>query len=269
MKMLRETMLDMESRLYRDIYNLQQLIQSVLPSNARHYYPPPTREHYYQQRNPHTQQNQYREPSRDNKEVPVLKITTTTTEAPSIAPQVKTPTVINAIKLKSLESHNRKQKEKEGKPVIVEETTEKINPKNEYTYYWKLDQFPKVFQNARKHEIFSHVFNVKGLFLRIRAHMNYLESENLILDIEHLANVDNSEKMEIEISDGLVFKEIAEEKLFQYSFAILNQANPNHDLISPVYWNNENENFQIPNSMHLLSSYVKDHSILVKLVISF
>lgn len=140
--------------------------------------------------------------------------------------------------------------------------------KNEYTYYWKLESFPKVFIYAKKNEVFSHVFNVKGLFLRIRAAMNDIDDENLSLDIEHLANID-SEKMEIEISDGLVFQEIAEEKLFQYSFAVMDQFRPNHDLISPIYWNTDTDNFLVPNSVQLLANYVKNDSLLIKLVISF
>ncbi|KAG5682229.1 hypothetical protein PVAND_011594 [Polypedilum vanderplanki] len=258
MKMLKETLLDMESRLYRDIFNLQQLIERLLsPSNTRQYYSPSSSMY----------DNYYRDRINNHQMQTTLKTTLTTS---TITPT--TSTVINANKLKSLDTginNNRKQSKEKMKDNENMATKEKIKPKNEYVYYWKLDQFPKIFQNARKNEIFSHVFNVKGLHLRIRAHMNYLENENLLLDIEHLANIENNEKMEIEISDGFVFKEIAEEKLFQYSFSILNQINPNHDLISPVFWNNENENFKIPNSVHLLSSYMKDNSILIKLTISF
>lgn len=147
--------------------------------------------------------------------------------------------------------------------------TKTVPPKNEYTYYWKLENFPKVFTHAKKNEVVSHVFNVKGLFLRIRAILFHLENQNLILDIEHLANIENVDKMEIEISDGFVFKEIAEEKLFQYSFAIMDQANPNHDLISPIYWNIDSDNFLVPNSVHMLANYVKNDSLLIKLIITF
>lgn len=141
--------------------------------------------------------------------------------------------------------------------------------KNEFTFYWKLENFPKVFRHAKKNEVYSHVFNVRGLFLRIRASLQHLENQNLILDIEHLANVENADKIGIEISDGLVFQEIAEEKLFQYSFAIMDQTNPDHDLISPIYWNTEADHFLVPGSVHLLANYVKNESLLVKLIIMF
>lgn len=140
--------------------------------------------------------------------------------------------------------------------------------KSEYVYYWKLENFPKVFTVDMKNELFSHVFNVKGLFLRIRAVWNQIDG-NFMLDTEHLANVDNADKFEIEVSDGLVFKEIADEQLFQYSFAIMDQSKPNHDLISPIYSNTDSETFTIPNSLILLNNYVKNDSLLIKLIISF
>lgn len=122
---------------------------------------------------------------------------------------------------------------------------------------------------AKKNEIFSHVFNVKGLFLRIRAALYLHEDEDLIFDLEHLANVDNNEKMEVEISDGFVFKEIATENLFQYNFAIMDQRKPDHDLISPIYCNTDSDTYLIPNSVHLLANYIKNDSILIKVNIIF
>lgn len=197
----------------------------------------------------------------------------TTTETKTTTPLAKQPEVVNVMrnKLKSLDTGKGKHSTAapETTTATTTETPEMIPSKNEYTYYWKLDNFPKVFRHAKKNEMFSHVFNVKGLFLRIRAVLNHLETENLVLDIEHLANVENGGRMEIEISDGLVFKEIAEENLFQFSFAIMDQNRPNHDLISPIYWNTDSDNFLIPNSIHLLANYVKNDSLLIKLIIMF
>lgn len=154
-------------------------------------------------------------------------------------------------------------------PTTIDSHEPLTSTKMEYIYHWKLDNFPKVFTVDRKSEVFSHVFNVKGLFLRIRAAWNQLDEESLILDIEHLANVDNIDAFEVEINDGLVFKEIADEKLFQYSFAIVDESKPNHDLISPIYWNTDSDSFEIRNSLVLLSNYMKNDSVLIKLIISF
>lgn len=197
---------------------------------------------------------------------------------------LKQPEVVNVMKnkLKSLETVKKVSTKKvsvtttEAPLTTTQEpttTTEKATTseptKNEYTYYWKLENFPKVFTYAKKNEVFSHVFNVKGLFLRIRAVMRHLDDQNLAIDIEHLANIDEGDQMGVEISDGLVFKEIVDEKLFQYSFSIMDQTRPNRDLISPIYSNTDSDNFIVPNSLHLLANYIKNDSLLIKLIISF
>lgn len=239
--------------------------------------PAPPRQSY--QHNNNIQQT-YQETSTKRLIVPLKsssstsKPVTTTIESIFTTPFTKSPEVVNVMKnkLKSLDTN----KPKLIKKISIEPTTTTstkppatVPPKSEYTYYWKLENFPKVFNHAKKNEVVSHVFNVKGLFLRIRATLHHFENQNLILDIEHLANIENLDKMEIEISDGFVFKEIAEEKLFQYSFAIMDQTNPNHDLISPIYWNIDSDNFLVPNSVHLLANYVKNDSLLIKLIITF
>jgi hypothetical protein len=265
----------METRLYNDILRLQRMIENFLPQDSHRYYNSRDNNYY---RNDYEDIRFQREreyervvPNYKNNLKPPQKIqtsaqpssTTTTTTSTTKAPEVIFPMKNN---LKSLESPRNK------KPKIST-TTEKyleIKPTNEFTFYWKLDNFPRTFENAKKHEVFSHVFSIKGLYLRGRAVLNLFESETLLIDIEHLANVDNSEKMEIQVSDGLVFKEIAEEKLFQYSFAIMDQANPDKfDFKSPIYWNNDDDNFVITNSIYVLSNYLKDNALLIKITIKF
>lgn len=194
--------------------------------------------------------------------------TTTTTNLRRV------PEVINTNKLKSLDTSRNRQPNKVLTTTAPQKTTTtteatKIIPVNEYAYYWKLDNFPRAFQNAKKNEIFSHIFNVKGLYIRMRAELNLGQDEMLLLDIEHLAeNTENN--LEVEMSDGLIFKEIAEEKLFRYSFVVMDQNNPNNELVSPTYWNDDSDNYyKIPNSVHLLKSFLKDNSLLVKLIITF
>lgn len=291
---LRDTLSLIESRLRNELYDLKIMIQELLPRNYqppaqtyydrdyynqnyerkenRHQMSPPPKRNY----NENNLQQTYHEPSNSYKTFTTTKPVISTTA--NLMEATKQPEVVNAIKpmLKSLESSKVKSLKKSAS-IITTPATETTTPqpiapipmKNEYTYYWKLENFSNVFKHAKKNEKFSHVFNVKGLFLRIRAMLQHLDDENLILDIEHLANIENADKMEIEISDGLVFKEIAEEKLFQYSFAIMDLNKPNHDLISPIYWNTDTDNFLVPNSAFLLSNYVKNDSLLIKLIISF
>lgn len=276
---LRENLAGIEARLFDEIHYLKLMIRDLLPRNSQYLY-----DNYqnYRQRpmQSNYQQNKvqqtFSEPQKDNE---VIRNVTTPkpieTTSNNITP-LKTPEVVNVMKskLKSLKA-SRSQVEPvkqltsptpNATSVLI---TDAPPAKNEYTYYWKLENFPKTFIYAKKNEIFSHVFNVKGLFLRVRAMLRPFDEENLILNIEHLANIKNVDKMEIEISDGLVFQEIAEEKLFQYSFAIMDQTRPNHDLISPIYWNTEADNFLVPNSVHLLANYVKNDSLLIKLNIMF
>jgi hypothetical protein len=298
---LRENLEQLESRLHDELSSLKMMIQTLLPQGHRqqYYQPPPPPPQYRQNENhfnrnydtrhyddyrpdysprgtPYPQQN-YINPQQHRKEVSTPKTwttqkqfvslanpLTTTTEAETTTATKQPEVVVMRNKLKSLDTVKGK-----SSTTTTTEAPEIIPSKNEYTYYWKLDNFPKVFSSAKKHEVFSHVFNVKGLFLRIRAVLNHRESENLVLDIEHLANIDEGDKMEIEISDGLVFKEIAEENLFQYSFAIIDQTRPNHDLISPIFWNTDSDNFLIPNSVYLLANYLKSESLLIKLIITF
>jgi hypothetical protein len=296
---LRETLATLEDRLHYELHNLKIMIQSLMPNSfhqqsryenhQRDYYdsrdgfrvpdfqsrpsynrqipPPPVG-----RRENDVKESSYNEASSGRSRNFSTKPTklTTTTEATTTKSFTKAPEVFNVRRnnLKSLETGKKRSDDALPDSTTTAKPLDEY-PKNEFVYYWKLENFPKVFQHAKKNELYSHVFTVKGLFLRISAQLNHYDSDNLLLDIEHLANVDNSEKLEVEISDGLVFKEIAEEKLFQYSFSIMDQNRPNHDMISPVYWNTENENYLIPDSVHLLANYVKNESLLIKLIITF
>lgn len=288
---LRENLAAIESRLLDELYYLKLMIQDLLPRNS--YYNQPKQSYYYDNNQRHSfnapsyrpQPNaapqpvknyfqqifpensndryDYQERNSDRNGITQKPVQNFSTKA--LPP--KQPEVV--MRLKSLETNKSTKTVLSTSPAPTTTTADPPPAKNEYTYYWKLENFPKIFTHAKKNEVFSHVFNVKGLFLRIRAMLRHLDDQNLILDIEHLANIENVDKMEVEISDGLVFQEIAEEKLFQYSFAILDQSRPNHDLISPIYWNTETDNFLVPNSIHLLANYIKNEALLIKLIIIF
>lgn len=315
-----------ENRLLDEIYNLRNIVQSLVPNNNQQHHRN-NYDSYYDNNNvvPRYQQNYYRDQERsyknyDNRRNPYYRdnreynradeynrrqydddylyknkkyhehverttqsylkrnSTASTTET-FFENTRKAPEVVairsNNNMLKSLETPRESASKSmiptssTASPSTTEDNLEPLTPtKTEYIYYWKLENFPKVFTVEMKNEIFSHVFNIKGLYLRIRAVWNQMDG-NFMLDTEHLANVDNADKFEIEISDGLVFKEIAEEQLFQYSFAIMDQTKPNHDLISPIYSNTDSETFEIPNSLVLLNNYIKNDSLLIKLIVSF
>lgn len=270
---LKEDLLDLEDRLINELRHLKAIMLNEVPSNYQSSYDrnrnyfrevPQTPPRPVVDRNFHEFSSPKIAHVTQKPEVITTQgstTTTTSTIAPIVVPQVQ---------LKSLESPRNRIKMTTTEATT---TTTTLSPKNEYSFYWKLVNFPKVFMHAKKNEIFSDSFKIKGLTLRIRAHLNFEEKEELTLDTEQLANVDDSEKMEISIGDGLdglVFKEIVDEKLFQFSFEIIDQVNhPNNGFISPLYWNTENEGFLIENSIQMLSSYLKNDSLLIKVTISF
>ncbi|CAO1382800.1 unnamed protein product [Diamesa hyperborea] len=302
-KDVKESIAALEGRLLYELNNLRFMMQSLIPQN-------PQQQQYHHQQpyynnfnvpvhdyNPHQQHyqqynNQIQQPIESNSvynqtQAPVTKSSTTTikyetttrTTFPPLTTTSTTPAppkVIqqNSLFRKSLETNKNKiLKTQELEKRRLTTTTTKapvIASKNEYMFYWKLENFPKVFTSI-KSEVFSHTFNVKGLYLRIRAKLHHLESNNFILDLEHLANTNKDDKAsDIELFDGgFVFQEIASEKLFQYSFVILDQIRPKHDVLSPIYWNTDSDNFLIPNAIDFLNNYIKNDSILIKLIITF
>jgi hypothetical protein len=269
MEQLNKRFFDMEMKLSREIYELKLIIlRNIFPHDYREYL------------DDRFERTQYEplQSTQDNQERRRFETTTRNYEPPATTSEQSTPLmpqVFGTPQLKSLDTPRMRSKMQETTTETLQIPTTKIPEattsaptKNEYTYYWKLNNFPKAFEHAKNHEIFSHVFSVKGLFLRIRATL-LEDNENLILDTEQIANVENLERMEIEVSDGLIFKEIVEEELFQFSFEIIDQFNTNHNLISQIYRNNDIEGFSIPNSIHVLSNYLKNESLLVKLSITF
>lgn len=210
---------------------------------------------------------------------PIPPTTTTIISIPQTTPEFKTITTFKPLETtKSTTPYQSIRAKPEMKALTIRGSTVKptssserqrkiVSDSNELNYFWKLENFPKAFKNRNaKNEVYSYVFKVNGLRIRIRSSMDF--NEDLKLELEHLANVDDRE-MNVELFDGIVFKEIATEKLFQYHFVIIDTLRPNHDLISPIFWNTDSDGFLIHNSVSLLSSYTKNDSILVKLVISF
>ncbi|CAO1408543.1 unnamed protein product [Diamesa serratosioi] len=297
-KDVKESIAALESRLIYELNNLRFLIQSLTPQNhqqQQQYHPqynynnfnvpnsdynsPPSSYNHYQQPN-----NQIPQPIDSNSvynqtQAPVKKPSTTTikyqttirTTFPPLTTTTSTPAPPRVIQQNS--QFKKSLETNKNKIVKTTTTTTKepvIASKNEYMFYWKLENFPRVF-TVIKSEVFSHTFNVKGLYLRIRAKLDHLAYNNMILDLEHLANTSTDNKTsDIELFDGgFVFQEIASEKLFQYSFVILDQIRPKQDLLSPIYWNTDSDHFLIPNAIDFLNNYIKNDSIIIKLIITF
>lgn len=282
---LKEDLLVLEARLMNEMHHLKSMIQNafsrntqssyMMEQNRQNHYDVHQRANYYENSAP-LQPNHNSFPlktyqdDRGNQRFTTYPITTSTTPIPTTTTTtttttLRTSTIENQIQLKSLDTPRMRGK--------VRTETSTVAPKNEYSFYWKLVNFPKAFMHAKKNEIFSDTFKIKGLTLRIRANLNFEDDENFTLDTEQLADVQNADNIEISMGDGqdgLIFKEIVDEKLFQFSFEIIDQVHhPKHGLISPVYWNTDNDGFLIQNSIQMLSNYLKNDSLLIKLTISF
>lgn len=135
-----------------------------------------------------------------------------------------------------------------------------------FTYFWKIDNFTTKIKNNLT-EIISPIFTISGLHLRVKAILNYLNRDLLYLQIESVSLDVISNSSNIILETGNLFQEIETKKLFRHKIIILDQASAEQtDLISQEFLNT-NSGFMIPNSAISSSSYSKDDSILIKIII--
>lgn len=135
-----------------------------------------------------------------------------------------------------------------------------------FTYFWKIDNFTTKIKNNLT-EIISPIFTISGLHLRVKAILNYLNRDLLYLQIESVSPDVISDSSNIILETGNLFQEIETKKLFRHKIIILDQASAEQtDLISQEFLNT-NSGFMIPNSAISSSSYSKDDSILIKIII--
>lgn len=135
-----------------------------------------------------------------------------------------------------------------------------------FTYFWKIDNFTTKLKNNLT-EIISPIFTISGLHLRVKAILNYLNRDLLYLQIESVSLDVFSNSSNIILETGNLFQEIETKKLFRHKIIILDQASAEQtDLISQEFLNT-NSGFMIPNSAISSSSYSKDDSILIKIII--
>lgn len=137
-----------------------------------------------------------------------------------------------------------------------------------FTYFWKIENFTTKLKNNLT-EIMSPIFTISGLHLRVKAILNHLNRDFLYLQIESVSQEALLNSSNIILETGNLFQEIEIEtkKLFRHKIIILDQTGSEQtDLISQEFLNTNN-GFMIPNSAIASSSYSKDDSILIKIII--
>lgn len=167
-----------------------------------------------------------------------------------------------------------------------------------FTYYWRIENFTESLRRNLS-EIFSPVFSISGLHLRVKATLNHLNRDYLYLQVESvpLELIDDMSNIVLETGD--LFKEIETKKLFRHKIAILDQVScdtwffkhrtrdslkkqcnvtakmivfsvsqraPTSDLISQEFFNT-NSGFPVPNSAVSSEPFCKNDSVLIKIVI--
>lgn len=92
-----------------------------------------------------------------------------------------------------------------------------------FTYYWKIEHFSmKLKSNIST--ISSPIFAISGLFLRVTATFNHLNREFLHLQLEQLTTEKASNKSNIILKTGDLFKKIQTKIAFKHKIVILDQV---------------------------------------------
>ncbi|XP_037033425.1 uncharacterized protein LOC119072343 [Bradysia coprophila] len=135
-----------------------------------------------------------------------------------------------------------------------------------FTYYWRFENFTsKLKSNASF--IYSPIFSISGLNLRVKATLNHLNRDYLYLQLESVPHTfadDISSNIILETGD--MFKEIETKKFFRHKIVIMDQGTPTSDLISQEFLNTKS-GFPVPNSAIKSAPYAKDDNILIKVVV--
>ncbi|KAJ6647137.1 hypothetical protein Bhyg_02357 [Pseudolycoriella hygida] len=135
-----------------------------------------------------------------------------------------------------------------------------------FTYYWRFENFTSKLKSNASY-IYSPIFSISGLNLRVKATLNHLNRDYLYLQLEsvpHAVNEDVSSNIILETGD--MFKEIETRKFFRHKIVIMDQGTPTSDLISQEFLNTKS-GFPVPNSAVKSPPYAKNDNILIKIVI--
>ncbi|CAD7081586.1 unnamed protein product [Hermetia illucens] len=134
-----------------------------------------------------------------------------------------------------------------------------------FAYYWKLDKFT---QKLKSNVSIDHspMFAILGKRLRLKAVFNHLNRDFLYLLVENASNV-RDEFQSVFLETGNMFKPLQTKFKFKHKIAVLEQTTTsNLDLESQEFTSIES-GFLIPNSALLTNSYLKNDTILVKLIV--
>lgn len=92
-----------------------------------------------------------------------------------------------------------------------------------FTYYWKIEHFSEKLKSNIS-TINSPIFSISGLFLRVTATLNHLGRDYLHLQLEQVTSGKGTDKSNIILKTGDLFKKIQTKVEFKHKIAILDQV---------------------------------------------
>lgn len=92
-----------------------------------------------------------------------------------------------------------------------------------FNYYWKIEQFSEKLK-SNVTTLNSPIFSIAGLYLRVKAMLNHLGREFLVLQLEQLTVDKAGDKSNMILKTGDMFKKISNRVVFKHEIVILNQV---------------------------------------------
>ncbi|BFF98690.1 uncharacterized protein DMAD_06776 [Drosophila madeirensis] len=141
-----------------------------------------------------------------------------------------------------------------------------------FTYYWKLDNFTSRIEDLSTSTVNSPVFSIRGKSLQLKCTFHYLNRELLNLQLGYAQLLPPGEQKNIALDMGGIFKTMkhwTDDTPFKHKISILDQ-NYSHrkakDLGSQELTKLET-GFSIPNSALLGSTYIKQNTLLIQIIL--
>lgn len=136
-----------------------------------------------------------------------------------------------------------------------------------FTYFWRLENITTRLLDG-EHSVTSPVFTISDLNLRIVATINYMGRDFLNIRIEQVSDdfVRSHKKSGVVLETGKLFQRIEVKKQFKHKVIIIDQGTPATDLISQDFWD-ASSGFQIPTNTITGTRYVKNDTVLIRVVI--
>ncbi|XP_022215474.2 uncharacterized protein LOC111069639 [Drosophila obscura] len=141
-----------------------------------------------------------------------------------------------------------------------------------FTYYWKLDNFTNRIEDLSTNTVNSPVFSIRGKSLQLKCIFHYLNRELLNLQLGYAQVPPPGGQKNIALDMGGMFKTMkhwTDDTPFKHKISILDQ-NYSHrkakDLGSQELTKLET-GFSIPNSALLGSTYIKQNTLLIQIIL--